>query len=79
MKASCARRYPFTVEVNGRTYNCWREVTGTRKLRQTVYVEGVGNKPDAEYGKGAHPICTMEGVAKVVAREIIRENQGVSL
>lgn len=73
MKASTCRRYQFTVEANGRTYNCERVVTGKRVLRQTIDVTGVGSKADsADYGRHAHPVASMEGIARIIAHEIIR-------
>lgn len=64
--------YQFTVEVNGKTYQCEREVTGQRVLRQQIRVTGVGNKNDpAAYGAKSHPPETMESIVKLIAREII--------
>jgi hypothetical protein len=68
-------RYDFTVDVNGRTYKCEREVTGKRVMRQIIHVIGVGSKDDsANYGSKHHPPVTMPGIAKIIAHEIIREN-----
>ena len=68
-------RYSFKVDANGSTYNCEREVTGKRVLRQTIHVIGVGSKEDsADYGSKHHPPETMRGIARIIAHEIIREN-----
>ena len=66
--------YKFTVERNGKVYNCYAEVEGKRVFRQTITVEGVGTKIDgADYGNSAryHPVAGMKSVAKLVAWEII--------
>lgn len=68
------KQYPFTVEFNGKTYDCERLVTGERVLRQTVRVAGVGSKNDpASYAKNRyHPLSTMESMAKIIAQEILK-------
>ncbi len=67
--------YRFTIEKDGKTYECEREVTGTRVLRQTVTVIGFGKKNDpANYGKKWHPSSTMEHIALLIAHEIIDGN-----
>lgn len=64
--------YQFTVNVNGRVYQCERIVTGQRVLRQQIRVTGVGSKNDpASYGAKYHPPGTMEAIARLIAREII--------
>jgi hypothetical protein len=69
-------RYAFTVKAKDKTYDCERVVTGKRVLRQTIHIKGIGSKLDpASYGpKPKHSsIITMENVARLIAREIIRE------
>lgn len=69
-------RYTFTVEANGKIYDCERKVTGKQVLRQTIHVIGQGSKEDsASYGRKYHPPITMEGVARLIAYEIIREKR----
>jgi hypothetical protein len=64
--------YQFTVENKGKTYQCERVVTGQRTLYQEIHVIGIGSKSDpAAYGKKYHPPQTMEGIARVIAQEII--------
>jgi hypothetical protein len=68
--------YAFTVEDNGQTYECEREVTGKQVFTQTIHVRGVGSKSDsASYSdsRGYHPPISMEGIARLIAFEIIRE------
>jgi len=62
---------PFTIEVNGKTYNCERIVFGTREFTQTIRVVGIGSEPDtARYGSKRHRPESMESIAKHIAREI---------
>jgi hypothetical protein len=66
-------RHSFTIEKSGIQYQCVRDVTGTRVLRQTVHVIGIGSEPDpASYGINGHPSATMEGIARLIANEIVR-------
>lgn len=68
-------KYTFTLDSSGNTYNCEREVTGKRVMRQMIRVVGVGSKRDsADYGSKGHPPQTMQSIARVIALEIIREN-----
>lgn len=70
------QRHKFTVEADGKTFDCERVVSGTLKFSQVIYVESVGGKPDTgAYGTGdlLSPVETMPGVARLIAREIIRE------
>ncbi len=63
----------FTVQREGKTYECSRTVTGSRSLRQTVRVAGFGSKPDpAEYGNDGHPIESMTMTARLIAHELIQ-------
>lgn len=65
-------RYEFKIEKNGVTSNCKREVTGKKVLRQRIHVIGVGSKEDsASYGGHYHPISSMEGIARIIASEIV--------
>jgi hypothetical protein len=71
-KAKRRVRYQFTVEVKGTKYDCERVVEGTRILNQEITVNGVGSKSDpARYGEGQYPVRSMEGIAKLIAGEII--------
>lgn len=68
------RTHKFTVEYDGKTYDCERTVTGERVFRQSIHVIGVGSKDDpASYGARYHPPSSMAGIAKLIAHEIIRE------
>ena len=65
---------PFSVEIEGSTYECERVLDGTRILKQTIRVLGVGSKLDsARYGPGQHPVQSMRGIAKLIAGEIVNE------
>lgn len=70
-------KHDFTVEVDGKTYKCHRLVSGTRALTQRIYVTGCeeSKADDVRYGQRGRPESTMEGIAKMIAREIIRENK----
>jgi len=63
----------FTIEVDGKEYECKRVVEGKAVLTQTVVVEGVGSEADtAKYGgKHGHRVESMENMAKQIARELI--------
>jgi hypothetical protein len=72
------RVHKFTVQLNGRSYACERHVEGVRALYQSVHVEGLGSKQDsARYGHGKFdsPLVSMEGVARLIAGEIIGANR----
>ena len=65
---------PFTVIIDGTTYDCERVVDGSLIFTQTIRVNGVGSKSDsARYGPGQHPIPSMRGIAKLIAAEIVNE------
>jgi hypothetical protein len=67
------RRYAFTIEVGGTTYECERTVTGTNGLTQRIHVHGKGSKSDsATYGLHGHPVSMMESLARIIALEIIQ-------
>ncbi|HWB11552.1 MAG TPA: hypothetical protein VG826_20140 [Pirellulales bacterium] len=67
-------RFDFTVKSGEKKYDCHRMVSGTDVFRQTVYVEGLGSKPDgASYGLGERPVDTMELNAKLIAAELIKQ------
>jgi hypothetical protein len=68
--------FKFTVEHEGKTFDCERVVTGTRVLYQTVYVVSVGSKADsAAYGHKGRPPETMESIARLIAHEILRDSR----
>lgn len=68
-----SRTYDFTIEFNGKTYNCQREVSGKRDLYQMIYVHKFGYKQDpALYGVKGHPVETMATTARLIAFEIIQ-------
>lgn len=67
-------RSKFTVGADGKVYQCEREITGKKELRQTIYVIGVGSKADtASYGRRGRSPGTMESIARLIAHEIIRQ------
>jgi hypothetical protein len=69
------QRYEFTVEMNGKTYRCVREVEGARVLHQSVSAHGIGSENDgARYGAKHHPIVSMEGIARLIATQIIKKH-----
>jgi hypothetical protein len=73
-KNKASHRFDFTVDVDGTTYKCHRDVTGTRVLRQRIHVDGIGSKSDGvSYGPRLHSASTMESVAKIIAAELIRQ------
>ena len=66
----------FTVTVDDKDYDCFREIKGKIKLTQTVSVPGFGFEEDKEeYGNKLpyQDIRLMEHNAKWIARSIIRE------
>lgn len=64
--------YRFTIEKEGRVFECEREVTGTAVQHQTVRVIGQGTKVDpSSYGKKTISGATMELVARMIAGEIV--------
>ena len=67
-------RIEFQIDNGGETYACERAITGTRVLRQTIFVHGIGSKEDsANYGRGGHPVSSMTATARLIAHEIVRE------
>lgn len=60
----------FTIDYNGKTYNCESEIEGKRVFYQTVNVIGVGYKKD-ERRYDLSDIHTAQAVAKILAKEII--------
>ena len=60
----------FTVEHNGKTYNCERELEGKKVFYQTVNVIGIGNKKDGKRYDLSN-IYTAQLAAKIIAKEII--------
>ena len=67
--------YPFCVEVNNKSYQCERSVSGVGVFTQTVTVRGMGTLADsAEYGPTALPVISMEGIATLIAGRIVRQN-----
>jgi len=76
-KAKKRLRYAFTVEVNGKQYQCERIVEGIRTLTQSISVVGMGSENDqASYGTTGHPVVSMPGVAKLIAQNIIKKAGG---
>jgi hypothetical protein len=64
--------YKFTIEKDGETYECEREVTGKGALRQTVRVKSVRSRADdVVYGASKHSVSTMTHAARRIALEII--------
>jgi hypothetical protein len=63
---------PFTVTMSGETYQCERTVRGEGKLTQTINVRGIGSETDSgAYGPGWSPWVSMEGIANLIAAQII--------
>lgn len=68
--------YDFVIDHDGRQYQCRRVVTGKRVLYQTVYVEVCGHKDDGvSYGRSQHPADTMEGIAELIAHELVEDRK----
>jgi hypothetical protein len=66
------RDVEFTITDGETTYSYISTVYGERLFTQTIRVIGIGSKNDsAEYGPGAHCIESMEGVASMIAGEIV--------
>jgi hypothetical protein len=63
----------FVVNYIGRPYRCYREITGTRRLRQKITVDGYGSFPDpAVYAsQSGHPTAAMAFAAQAIALEIL--------
>lgn len=63
----------FVVDYRGTPQPCFREIVGTKVLRQTITVPGCGSKQDdARYAnKRGHPITSMGFAAQMIAFEII--------
>jgi hypothetical protein len=69
------QKFPFFIEVDKKSYECERVVTGTRILKQEVTVRGVGTESDsAEYGASASPVISMPGIATLIAMRIVRKS-----
>jgi hypothetical protein len=66
-------REEFTVDVDGRTYQCERIVSGTRALPQSIRVVGIGTREDTRSYSPREP--TMKGAAKLIAMNLIRDEQ----
>lgn len=65
--------YKFTIESEGKIYECEREVTGKGVLKQTIHVAGIGIKADSNvYGASKHSALTMTAAARRIAHGIIR-------
>ncbi len=57
---------------NGKEYECYAEITGSRIISQTVYVKGVGKKVDKDdYGPKRKPLQLMEMNRKLIALDVI--------
>lgn len=62
----------FSIEVDGIEYECEREVTGQRVLRQKVRVLSVGSKEDpASYQANSPRVSTMGSIARILANELV--------
>lgn len=73
--AKATETYEFTIEVEGKKYDCERRVLGTREFTQTIHVSGVGSEPDsARYGPKRHRPEGMESIAKQIAREVVMKH-----
>jgi hypothetical protein len=68
--------YEFTVELDDKTYNCKRFVSGQDVRRQTIKVIDVGSRDDpACYGDKLKPISAMQLSARLIAHEIIKTHK----
>lgn len=66
--------FKFTVEDKGKIHECERIVTGKRIFRQTIRVNAIGSKEDpVAYGANRHPPASMGSVARLIAKEIIKQ------
>lgn len=66
----------FEIERKGRHYTCTRVIAGAGTLTQEVHVLGIGSKIDpAAYGPNGRLISSMEGAARLIAQEILREHE----
>jgi hypothetical protein len=66
----------FTVDVDGKTYQCRRTVTGTRVLRQRITVDEIGTEPDGgKYGHNGYPVSRMDPYARTIAKSIIKKSR----
>jgi len=76
MAKATETKFDFTIEVDGKAYNCHRVVSGARVFRQRIYVDCIGSKPDgASYGSGGmYPAGSMERIARIIAGELVRQN-----
>ena len=65
----------FEVTINGKTYQCESTIrTSKDVLDQDIRVIGVGHKRDpASYGRKWHRPGSMDGIAELIAVEIIHE------
>ena len=65
----------FEVTINGKTYQCESTITSSEDvLDQDVRVIGVGHKRDpASYGRKWHRPESMDGIAELIAGEIIHK------
>jgi hypothetical protein len=67
--------YKFTIEIEGRNYQCESHITGKGELRQTIDVAEIGSKKDPSlYGASKHSASTMKTAAHRIAHEIINGN-----
>lgn len=70
--AKATEKFKFTIEVDGKSYDCERVVSGTREFTQVIHVIGVGTEWDgARYGSKRYRPESMESIARQIARELI--------
>lgn len=67
------KTHTFTIEENGRLFQCFSETKGSGHFKQIVHVEGFGSQTDeATYGKSKHSASAMKLAAKSIALKIIK-------
>lgn len=65
----------FSIERNGRAFQCTSEVKGNQIIRQIIYVEGLGSRADAfTYGKTRHSASAMKLAAEQIALDLIKNS-----
>ena len=75
MMAKATEKFEFTIQVEGKTYDCERAVSGTREFTQKIKVIGIGLETDsARYGPKRHRPESMESMAEQIAHEIVNKH-----
>jgi hypothetical protein len=78
-KTDGTEKRTFAVEVDGKTYQCERTLTGKKVMSQRIEVAGVGSEDDPDHYGGMHGSPeSMAMVARTIARGIIRDHESSS-